>query len=113
MSRQRFIYSPHPEGPHVSHWVWVTGYIDFKRGQRELCRVMRGSFPNQLVLGGHWRGGEWAMTAVELELYPYDGHPSAQLFDIKRIGFEPISTTVPVWEAHWHPVLAKKGDIKG
>lgn len=97
-------FAPRPDGPQIGHWVWVCGYIDMKRGQRELCRVCAGSYPNQLVLRGHWRGGEWAYTEVELGLYPYEEQPCKRLFSIRRIGYEPVSKTIPIWEARWKPV---------
>lgn len=63
-------YLPRPRGPQLNDWVWVTGYIDFEPGQRELCRVCKGDYPNQLVLHGYWQTGEWFCTEVWLDLHP-------------------------------------------
>lgn len=96
------IFPIHPRGPQLNHWVWVTNYIDFTSGQRELCRVISGNYPNQLILHGHWRLGKWRYTEVYIGLYPHTRRGWRKKdFVIRKIGHEPVSTTIPMWEAEW------------
>lgn len=101
---------PPARGPQLNHWVWVTNYIDFDTdgsygsdmGQMELCRVERGDNPNQLVLHGHWRGGNWEFTEVYLDLYPpiQKGRRKSD-YIITKLGWQRPNVKIPVWLAEY------------